>query len=75
MENAFSAGFMKGRNDPIRRKLFGSSKSAYGHSGAGGSHAFADPENRIAFAYTMNQMNYGVLPSSKAIDMVDAIYQ
>ncbi|MCP4922454.1 MAG: beta-lactamase family protein, partial [bacterium] len=66
---------MKGRNDSMRRKLFGSSDSAYGHSGAGGSHAFADPENRIAFAYTMNQMNYGVLPSPKAIDMVDAIYQ
>jgi CubicO group peptidase (beta-lactamase class C family) len=73
--NAFSAGFMKGRNDLMRRKLFGSSKSAYGHSGAGGSHAFADPENRIAFAYTMNQMNYGVLPGPKSIDMVDVIYQ
>lgn len=73
--NAFSAGLMKGRNDLMRRKLFGSSKSAYGHPGAGGSHAFADPENSIAFAYTMNQMNYGVLPGPKAIDMVDAIYQ
>lgn len=72
--NAFSAGFMKGRNDLMRRKLFGSSKSAYGHSGAGGSHAFADPENRIAFAYTMNQMNYGVLPGPKSIDMVDVLY-
>ena len=55
--------------------LHGKSKRLYGHSGAGGSHAFADPENRIAFAYTMNQMNYGVLPGPKAIDMVDAIYQ
>jgi CubicO group peptidase (beta-lactamase class C family) len=72
--NAFSAGFMKGRNDLLRRNLFGSSKSAYGHSGAGGSHAFADPENRIAFAYTMNQMNYGVLPGPKSIDMVDVLY-
>jgi len=72
--NAFSAGFMKGRNDLMRRNLFGSSKSAYGHSGAGGSHAFADPENRIAFAYTMNQMNYGVLPGPKSIDMVDVLY-
>lgn len=74
MENAFSAGFMKGRNDSMKRKLFGSSDYAYGHSGAGGSHAFADPENRIAFAYTMNQMNYGVLPSPKSIDMVDVLY-
>tara|TARA_B100000586_G_C19876147_1_gene328877 strand:- start:322 stop:522 length:201 start_codon:yes stop_codon:yes gene_type:complete len=55
--------------------LHGKSKRAYGHPGEGGSHAFADPENRIAFAYTMNQMNYGVLPGPKAIDMVDAIYQ
>ena len=55
--------------------MHGKSKRAYGHPGAGDSHAFVDPGNRIAFAYTMNQMNYGVLPGPKAIDMVDAIYQ
>ena len=55
--------------------MHGKSKRVYGHSEAGEIHAFADPENRIAFAYTMDQMNYGVLPGPKAIDMVDAIYQ
>ena len=72
--NAFSAGFMKGRNDLNRRRIFGNSIHAFGHPGAGGSHAFADPENRIAFAYTMNQMNYGVLPGPKVLDMLDVIY-
>ena len=25
--------------------------------------------------YTMNQMNYGVLPGPKVLDLVDAIYE
>ena len=58
-----------------RRSLYGGSSSAFGHPGAGGSHAFGDLDHQIAFAYTMNQMNYGVLPGVKALDMVDAIYQ
>ena len=29
---------------------------AFGHSGAGGSMAFADPKARIAVGYVMNQM-------------------
>ena len=73
--NAFSAGFMKDRNDLNRRRIFGNSIRAFGHPGAGGSHAFADPENGLSFAYTMNQMNYGVLPGPKVLDMVDAIYE
>jgi len=74
IENAFSAGFMKDRNDLNRRRIFGNSIHAFGHPGAGGSHAFADPENGLSFAYTMNQMNYGVLPGPKVLDLVDAIY-
>jgi CubicO group peptidase (beta-lactamase class C family) len=48
--------------------------SAFGHPGAGGSHAFADPENRISFAYVMNQMEPGVLPGPKSLRLVDAVY-
>jgi CubicO group peptidase (beta-lactamase class C family) len=56
------------------RAMFGPSLSAFGHPGAGGSHAFADPEHRIAFAYVINQMEPGVLPGPKALRLVEAIY-
>ena len=77
LQTAFAAGFMK---DPVdafgkkRRQLFGPELRAFGHPGAGGSHAFADPENGIAFAYTMNQMAYGVLPNARSLEMVEALY-
>lgn len=74
MPSAFSAGFMKDCPGSGRRRIFGPSNEAFGHPGAGGSLAFADPENNLAFAYTMNQMSYGVLPGPRALDMVDAIY-
>ncbi len=76
-ETAFSAGFML---DPLdasgrkKRSTFGPSISAFGHPGAGGSLAFADPENQIGFAYVMNQMESGVLPKSRAVALVHALY-
>ncbi|MGI8889341.1 MAG: serine hydrolase domain-containing protein [Chthoniobacterales bacterium] len=71
---AFSAGFMK---DPPKanRRIFGPSDSAFGHPGAGGSHAFADPENRLSFAYVMNQMEQQVLPNEKSLRIVDELYR
>lgn len=78
MPTAFTAGFMR---DPIgtdgqkKRSLFGPSHSAFGQPGAGGSHAFADPENGLSFAYIMNQMEAGILPNRKSLDLVDAIYE
>ena len=70
---AFSAGFMK---DPrnARRRLFGPSANVFGHPGAGGANAFADPEKRISFAYVMNQMEQQVLPNEKSLRLVDAVY-
>ncbi|HZS17518.1 MAG TPA: serine hydrolase domain-containing protein [Candidatus Udaeobacter sp.] len=70
---AFSTGFMKDSRNTARR-LFGPSASAFGHPGAGGANAFADPENRLAFAYVMNQMEQSVLPNEKSLRLVDAIY-
>jgi CubicO group peptidase (beta-lactamase class C family) len=90
MPTAFSAGFMKGSEKSVRR-IFGRSTrhretpvrlgptarqaSSFGHPGAGGSHAFADPENKISFAYVMNQMEQSVLPNEKSLRLVDAIYK
>lgn len=77
LDTAFSIGFMQ---DPVgadgrkTRALFGPSPQAFGQPGAGGGHAFADPENNIAFAYLMNQMELGVLPNVKSLSLVKAIY-
>ncbi len=77
-EVAFSAGFML---DPVdhatgrkTRELFGPNQRAFGQPGAGGSLAFADPSSGVAFAYVMNQMEFGVLPNAKSLDLVKAIY-
>jgi CubicO group peptidase (beta-lactamase class C family) len=71
---AFAAGFMKDSPDAPRR-IFGPSLSAFGHPGAGGSNAFADPETGISFAYVMNQMEQSLLPNEKSLRLVDAIYR
>jgi CubicO group peptidase (beta-lactamase class C family) len=70
---AFSAGFMKDSTN-AQKRIFGRSRSAFGHPGAGGSHAFADPDNKISFGYVMNQMEQSVLPNEKSLRLVDAIY-
>ncbi|CAN5448270.1 serine hydrolase domain-containing protein [soil metagenome] len=70
---AFSAGFMK---DPpgADPRIFGPSPAGFGHPGAGGSHAFADPENKLSFAYVMNQMEQQILPNDKSLRLVAALY-
>ncbi|MEO6872945.1 MAG: serine hydrolase domain-containing protein [Chthoniobacterales bacterium] len=71
---AFSAGFMKDPPEAAPR-IFGPSPMAFGHPGAGGSHAFADPENQLAFAYVMNQMEQSLLPNEKSTRLVAALYE
>lgn len=76
-ETAFTLGFMKDPVDAHGRKeraVFGPSFSAFGQPGAGGSTAFADPENRLSFAYVMNQMDAGVLPNPKSLSLIEALY-
>jgi CubicO group peptidase (beta-lactamase class C family) len=71
---AFAAGMMMDSRETERR-IFGPSASSFGHPGAGGSHAFADPESGIGFAYVMNQMEPSVLPTAKALRLVEAMYE
>jgi CubicO group peptidase (beta-lactamase class C family) len=77
LPTSFSAGFML---DPLNpsgtksRRTLGPSLYAFGHPGAGGSLAFADPELGIGFAYVMNQMEPGVLPKDRVHRLVRALY-
>lgn len=57
-----------------QRQLFGPRASAFGHPGAGGSHAFCDPESGISFGYVMNQMELGLFPGERCLCLVKALF-
>jgi CubicO group peptidase (beta-lactamase class C family) len=76
VDTAFGIGYMK---DPVVgtrkiRRLFGPSLSGFGQPGSGGSLGFCDPENRVAFAYVMNQMEPGLFPNAKSLRIVKHFY-
>ncbi len=48
---------------------------AFGHSGAGGSLAFADPEAEIGFGYVMNEMRFDPNGDPRAAGLVEAVYR
>lgn len=48
--------------------------AAFGHSGAGGSLGFADPQHGIGFGYVMNQMKLGLSPDRRPANLVRAVY-
>jgi CubicO group peptidase (beta-lactamase class C family) len=47
--------------------------SSFGHAGAGGSLAFADPDSGVAFAYVMNQMQQALAGDPRADALVSAV--
>ncbi len=78
LPTAFTGGFQLDPLDADGRKLrslFGPFRSAFGQPGAGGSHAFADPESGWSFAYVMNQMEFGIFPNRKSLDLVEILYR
>jgi CubicO group peptidase (beta-lactamase class C family) len=68
-QTAFSAGFMT--ND---FGVYGPSSSSFGHPGAGGAIAFADPEHKLGFAYIPSAMHPGALPGLRTRKLVAALY-
>jgi CubicO group peptidase (beta-lactamase class C family) len=67
---AFSLGFARPL-DPFR---FGSKATSFGHPGAGGSFAFADPEREVSFAYVMNRMGFHLSDDPREKALRDALY-
>ena len=72
MTTRIGLGFML----PTADEPWSPNPGAFGHSGAGGSHGFADPEQRLALGYTMNLMHTGVwLVDPRARRLVAAAYE
>ncbi len=59
---------------PGGRYEWGPNPNTYGHSGAGGSIGFADPDAEIGFGYVMNQMSAGLGADPRWAPMINAVY-
>ena len=56
------------------RYEWGPNPRTFGHSGAGGSLGFVDPDAQIGFGYVMNQMSAGLGADPRWKPMIDAVY-
>ncbi len=54
---------------------FGPNPRAFGHPGAGGSVAFADPDARVGFAYVMNQMQNALAGDARGFALIFELYE
>jgi CubicO group peptidase (beta-lactamase class C family) len=50
-------------------------EGAFGHSGAGGSYGFCDPELGLSVGYVMNKMSASIVGDPRARRLVNAVYQ
>ncbi len=70
-ESCFGLGYMLGRS-------FGAANppDAFGHAGAGGSLAFADPDTGVSFAYVMNDLRFDMTEGDpRSEQLVRALYR
>ncbi|MGA0602319.1 serine hydrolase domain-containing protein [Caulobacter sp. KR2-114] len=67
---AWGAGFI--RNEGLG--IYGPGREAFGHSGWGGSCAFADPATGVSGAYVMNRQSAELIDDSRARRLIEAAY-
>jgi CubicO group peptidase (beta-lactamase class C family) len=67
---SWGAGFM--RNTP--NMFYGPTADAFGHSGWGGSCAFADPAAGVSGAYVMNKQGSALIGDERAVRLIEAAY-
>ena len=70
VENAWSLGFARPHHF-----RFGTTGRSFGHPGAGGSFAFADPDRHVSFAYVMNRMGLHIVDDPREKALRDAVYR
>ena len=69
-EMSWGAGFM--RNEAVHP--WGPGDRTFGHSGWGGSCAFADPDRRLGGAYVMNKQSTDLLGDHRPRRLIEAAY-
>jgi len=67
---SWGAGFM--RNTP--NMYYGPNPGTFGHSGWGGSCAFADPATGVSGAYVMNRQGNALIGDPRAVRLIEAAY-
>jgi CubicO group peptidase (beta-lactamase class C family) len=68
---SWGAGFI--RNQGL--SIYGPGRESFGHSGWGGSCAFADPQTGVSGAYVMNRQSAELIADARARRLIDAAYQ
>ena len=66
---SWGAGFMRNQ-----RRMYGPNPRSFGHSGWGGSCAFADPDARVGMAYVMNRQSALLLGDPRPRRLIEAAY-
>jgi CubicO group peptidase (beta-lactamase class C family) len=67
---SWGAGFI--RNDGLW--IYGPGRMSFGHSGWGGSCAFADPERGVSGAYVMNRQSAELIADTRSRRLIEAAY-
>jgi len=66
-QRTFAMGFVT----PSEKLAF-DAPGSYGHAGAGGSVAFADPGRQMGFSYIMNRMKDSMFTDPRAVRLIEA---
>ena len=67
---SWAAGVMRN----TRTQFYGPTPEAVGHSGWGGSCAFADPVRRLTGAYVMNRQQHYLAGDPRPMRIIEAVY-